>query len=175
MKVKIRDGRCVRIREAKRSDAEELLCHIKELAKERIYLLMEPEETPKTVEEEEKFINIYQKKNRKFLVALVDGRIVGSADCRIGRFRKTGHTASFGVAVRKEYRNLGIGTALLSELMKWAEEMGAEKLWLSVFSTNERAISLYKKLGFEVECIRNGQFRIDGKYVDEIIMAKWIR
>ncbi len=99
---------------------------------------------------------------------------MGSADCRIGSLNKTGHTASFGVAVCKKYRNLGIGTILMKELMKWAEDKGAEKLWLSVFSTNERAIALYKKLGFEPECVKRGQFKVNGKYVDEIVMSLWV-
>ncbi len=174
IKTKIRYGKEILIRDAEKYDASELLRHIQKLADERIYLLMEPEEIPKTIEEEERFIEIYRKKNRRLLVALLDGKIVGSADCRIGGFRKNRHTASFGVAVRKEYRGAGIGTALMKELMKWAENKGAKKLWLSVFSTNGRAIALYEKLGFQVECVRKGQFNVNVKYVDEIIMVKWV-
>ena len=170
-----KDGRRFTIREMKLSDAEELLEHIKALAEERIFLLLEPDEIPKTVDEERNILRIYKEENRKMLVAVMDGKIVGSGDCRLGKLNKNRHTASFGVAVRKEYRNLGIGRALLSRLMDWAESKGAEKLWLSVFSTNESAMALYKKLGFEVECIRKGQFKVNGKYVDEVVMVKWLR
>ena len=163
------------IRDAEKSDAPELLKYIRELSEEKIYLLMEPGETPKTIEEEERFISAYHRDGRRLIVCVLDGKIVGSADCRIGNLNKTRHTASFGVAVRKEYRRRGVGTALMKEVMKWAKEQGAEKLWLSVFSTNERAIALYKKLGFRVECIRKGQFKVKGKYVDEVVMVRWIK
>ena len=170
-----KDGRRFVIREMKLSDAEMLLEHLRALAEERVFLLLEPDEIPQTVEEERNILKIYQEENRRMLVAVMDGKIVGTADCRIGNIKKTGHTASFGVAVRKEYRGLGIGSALLSALIEWAESRGVEKLWLSVFSTNERAIALYKKLGFQVECIKKGQFRVNGEYVDEVVMARWIR
>lgn len=168
------NGKELWIRDAKKSDAKELLRYIRELSREKRYLLMEPEEVPTTVKEEERFISSYDRPNRRLIVAIVDGKIVGSADCRIGSLKKTKHTASFGVAVCKKYRNIGIGTALMDELMRWAEEKGVKKLWLSVFSDNMRAINLYKKLGFQVECIKRGQFRVNGKYVDEVVMAKWI-
>ena len=49
-----------------------------------------------------------------------------------------------------------------------------EKLVLSCFSTNERAIHLYKKFGFKVIGIRKKQFYMDSTYYDEILMDLWI-
>ena len=169
--MRARDGREFIIREMKLSDAEHLLRHMSELSKERVYLLLEPDEIPKTVEEERNLLKIYKDSNRKMLVAMMDGKLVASADCRLGKLNKNRHTASFGIAVRKEYRGIGIGTALMDALMSWAEERGAEKLWLSVFSTNRNAISLYEKLGFQVECIKRSQFKVNGRYVDEVVMS----
>jgi RimJ/RimL family protein N-acetyltransferase len=37
---------------------------------------------------------------------------------------------------------------------------------------NERAIALYKKMGFEIEGTKKRSMRIDGQYVDEYYMAK---
>ncbi|HEU12758.1 MAG TPA: GNAT family N-acetyltransferase, partial [Euryarchaeota archaeon] len=45
---------------------------------------------------------------------------------------------------------------------------------LEVFSTNVNAIELYKKLGFEIEGIRKKQFKIEGNYVDDVLMAKFL-
>lgn len=49
-----------------------------------------------------------------------------------------------------------------------------EKIILSCFSTNERALYLYKKIGFKVVGIRKNQFYMDSKYYDEVLMELWI-
>ena len=48
------------------------------------------------------------------------------------------------------------------------------KASLEVFSTNTRAIALYKKLGFVIEGVRPRQYRIRGEWVDDILMGKWL-
>jgi Acetyltransferases, including N-acetylases of ribosomal proteins len=46
------------------------------------------------------------------------------------------------------------------------------RLELTVMVHNERAIALYKKMGFEIEGTKKRSMRIDGQYVDEYYMAK---
>ena len=162
------------IREMKLSDAEMLLDHIRSHAEEGDKLLIEPDEVPGSASQEREFLRIYQSKGRKMLVAVMDGKVVGSADVRMGTMHKTAHTASFGIAVRKRYRGLGIGRAMMEHLMEWAIEHGARKLWLSVFSTNTRAVSFYESLGFREECRKKGQYLVKGEYVDEIVMSLWV-
>jgi len=55
--------------------------------------------------------------------------------------------------------------------IKWCRENGIIKLNLEVFSSNENAISLYKKLGFTLEGQRKGQFLVENTYVDDILMT----
>jgi RimJ/RimL family protein N-acetyltransferase len=45
-----------------------------------------------------------------------------------------------------------------------------EKIILSCFSNNERALFLYKKLGFKLIGRREKQFYMDSKYYDEMLM-----
>ena len=49
-----------------------------------------------------------------------------------------------------------------------------KKASLQVFSTNARAIALYKKLGFEIEGLRKRQYRIRGEWVDDVMMGRWL-
>lgn len=42
------------------------------------------------------------------------------------------------MAILKDYRGKGIGTAMVDYLIRWAREKGLEKVSLSVFSTDER-------------------------------------
>ena len=51
---------------------------------------------------------------------------------------------------------------------------GIRKLFLGVFSTNERAIALYGALGFEGEGRLRGQVILDGLSADLLLMSHWI-
>lgn len=54
----------------------------------------------------------------------------------------------FSLSVRGRYRGLGIGEALTARVVEEARGQGAVELLLAVFEDNERAIRLYRKLGF---------------------------
>ena len=82
------------------------------------------------------------------------------------------HRAQLGVAVRKEYWNQGIATAILNRLIEAAPGMGFSQIELSVVADNERAQALYRKLGFrEIGRIPNALQSEDGSRRDEIWMA----
>jgi len=56
----------------------------------------------------------------------------------------------FKIAVSRCQRKKGIATELLSDTFNFYEKMGALSVILEVGTTNAPAISLYKKLGFEI-------------------------
>lgn len=104
--------------------------------------------------------------------AEIDGKLVGSLSlARYGNLKKTEHVRSLGMGVAEAYRGKGVGIALMDYAIKWARGRKLDKIGLSVFSTNKRAIRLYEKFGFAREGVRKKQFRIDGRYVDEIMMG----
>ncbi|MDH7563284.1 MAG: GNAT family protein [Candidatus Bathyarchaeota archaeon] len=71
---------------------------------------------------------------------------------------------------------MGVGTAMINYLLGWTEKQrGLEKISLSTFSTNLPAIKLYRKFGFKIEGRSRRQYKIHGKYVDEITMGKFLR
>ena len=49
-----------------------------------------------------------------------------------------------------------------------------EKWPLGVFASNKRAIHGYEKFGFAVEGVLAEQHDVDGQYVDELLMAKFL-
>ena len=92
-----------------------------------------------------------------FLVAEKDGQLVGYIMCRIEygfsnvkRFNlvKKGHIVS--IAVLEQHRGKGIGTALLQEAIKAMAKKKCAEAYLEVRVSNEKAISLYKRLGFAI-------------------------
>lgn len=55
---------------------------------------------------------------------------------------------------------------------KWALENTITRLELTVMTHNERAVRLYKKMGFKIEGLKEKSLIVDGKYVDEYYMGK---
>lgn len=91
-----------------------------------------------------------QKHDRAFL-AEANGQAVGAVWARI--MNDYGHiddeTPSFAISLYKEYRGLGIGTALMQKMLDTLKSAGYEKVSLSVQKANYAA-KMYRKLGFEI-------------------------
>jgi RimJ/RimL family protein N-acetyltransferase len=102
------------------------------------------------------------------LVAVVDDEVVGSLNVEPSRF---GY-GEIGMAVAREWRGRGAGSALLAEATAWAREHGLHKLSLSVFPHNAAAIALYRKFGFVEEGRRVKHYRrASGELWDSIEMG----
>ena len=169
---RMKDGRTVVVRRALERDAEQLLRNINEVGAEQDWILTEAI-TWDPIRERE-WIRNFDNVNSVLYVAEVDGRLVGQADAHISMYPKARHVASLGIAIVRGYREFGIGRTLMDRVLAWMETRGVEKATLEVFSTNERAIALYTKMGFEVEGARKRQFKIRGQWVDDVYMAKWL-
>ena len=85
------------------------------------------------------------------LVAEVDTKVVGAVWVRI--MNDYGHindaTPSFAISVYKEYRGLGIGTALMKRMLYILKQRGYKQASLAVQKANY-AVEMYKKVGFEI-------------------------
>ena len=73
------------------------------------------------------------------------------------------------LAVVEYYRNSGIGTAVLTELIKVAKQKGAQKVFLEVRVSNSVAMALYLKCGFKGVYART-RYYSDGE--DCLVMVK---
>ena len=89
--------------------------------------------------------------NDRCLVAEIDGRVVGAVWTRI--MKDYGHVAddvpSLAISLYKEYRNHGIGSDLLSQMLQLLRRDGYHKVSLSVQKENYAA-GMYLKAGFEI-------------------------
>jgi len=101
------------------------------------------------------FLDLHKNCSDAFQVAEVNGEIVGYVMCRLEngfsdfkRFRvvKKGHIVS--IAVRPEFRKMGIGSALLNEVIKVLRRL-VNECFMEVRANNFNAIKLYKENGFE--------------------------
>ena len=82
-----------------------------------------------------------------FLVIEVDSRVVGY--CLAYRNRDRGYIES--IAVKEDYRGLGLGSRLLREVEKVLAERGVSEVYLSVKDWNTNAVNFYLKHGYQVK------------------------
>ena len=108
------------------------------------------------------------------LVAVHGDRVIGHLQVAREEGPMTRHVASLGMAVAPEWRGKGVGSALLAETIRWAKEMGVEKLALSVYPHNDAARALYRKFGFTEEGRLTGHSKKSIGYLDEIVMGLWV-
>ncbi|MET9800744.1 GNAT family N-acetyltransferase [Streptomyces sp. NPDC006368] len=77
-----------------------------------------------------------------------------------------------GLAVAEWARGAGVGRALLRAAFDEARRQGATRMTLRVLSHNTPARRLYESEGFAVEGVLPGEFHLDGRYVDDILMGR---
>jgi RimJ/RimL family protein N-acetyltransferase len=162
------------IREARPDDAERLIAYIQRLiAEPDINLPLAPGEFKYTVEEEQQILAKYAAAdNAIFLIAEVEGCLVGELNCRGGQRQATRHTAILGMSVAEGWRGQGVGSALMTRAVEWARGTGViRRIELMVYTRNQAAIQLYQKFGFQVEGRRQRAIYQQGEYLDDLMMA----
>lgn len=90
-----------------------------------------------------------------WLVALEDDKVIGY----VGSQTVLGETDMMNIATHPDYRKRGIATALITGLMEALEASGSHSLMLEVRASNEPAVSVYRKLGFEEVGRRKNYYR----------------
>src|SRR5215831_1156925 len=109
-----------------------------------------------------------------FLVAELDGRVVGYIRLKPPtKLPENAHVIQVqGLAVHPDARRRGVAAGLLDAAEEKLRERGTRKLTLRVLSTNEAAIRLYERHGFVREGTLLEEFCINGRFVDDVMMAK---
>lgn len=134
-------------------------------------------DTPFSLEEEEQFIEEFPERG-VFNVALdVDGAyVVGFQNVEpfATYTRAFDHVGIIGTFVDEQYRRQGIATALFDATFTVAKSKGYEKLFAYVRGDNENALATYLKQGFEIVGTAKNHAKIRGKYIDEILIEKFL-
>jgi phosphinothricin acetyltransferase len=82
------------------------------------------------------------------------------------------HVADVSVYVERDWRGAGIGRRLLERLASVARECGYHKLVLAAFPFNLPGRTLYERLGFDAVGLYREQGRLDGRWVDVLLMER---
>ncbi|MGC5776565.1 GNAT family N-acetyltransferase [Paenibacillus pabuli] len=123
----------------------------------------------------EEIIRLDKEKQRNlFLVAIVKEQIVGFSRCEGVDLKRFSHKVEFGVCIAREFWGYGMGKKLLETSMNWADTNGIEKMTLNVLGTNDKAMELYKRMGFEIEgTLKRDRRHADGQYYDTVVMGRF--
>ena len=175
--VKLRNGEKILIRHVIESDIDGVWNNFNEVVDEKIYLpVLFPVRSK--FEKQSWFHNI-QKEREICIVAIHPTmaspyNILGQCEISNLEWDAATHVGSLGIIVQKKFRDLGIGFNLIDKAIRESKRLNKEKIVLSTFLDNERALFLYKKIGFKTAGIRKKQFYMDSCYYDEVIMELWI-
>jgi RimJ/RimL family protein N-acetyltransferase len=169
-KFKATDGREVILRTPRWEDLDDLLEFINSLVDESAEIFWR---THTTREQEAQWLVkhlIDMEEDKIFcLVSEVEGKVIANSKIR-KHSGYSSHTCNLGIAIKKGYRDIGIGTQMMKTLISQAKKWGLKWIELYVFGTNERAIHVYRNVGFK-EAGRKPNFIFkDGKYIDHLNM-----
>lgn len=134
-----------------------------------------------TKRQELDFLNKVSKNTNKkacvYIFAQHNEKIIGSADIDLMGGREN-HVGNFGIKIKSGYRGIGLGTFLMSEVIKLAIRKlkpSPRCIRLECYSNNIPAINLYKKMGFKIYGRIPKQREYKGKLYDEVIMLRFIK
>jgi RimJ/RimL family protein N-acetyltransferase len=108
----------------------------------------------------------------KMFGAFQGSEMVGIAGLLIKRGQKEAHKGLLvGMYVRPGLRKSGVGRGLAEAVIDVARQL-VEVIQLGVVSDNESARRLYDRLGFVEYGVELKALKQDGRYYDEVLMAK---
>lgn len=167
-----RDGRRVVLRTPKWEDLDDLLEAINSLVDERANIVLN-----KRFSRDEEIdwlagaLSRLERDEVIYVVAEVDGKVVANSELRRRQSGCDKHVGSIGIAIKRGFRDVGIGTEMMKALIEQGRAMGLKVLTLSVFENNKRAIHVYEKVEFKQTGLIPRKFFKKGKYVNEVIMT----
>lgn len=158
----------MKIRKAGIEDVAQLIKVI-ENVEESGNMLLEPGERTLSIEHAIQMIS-----RVNVLVAVEDQRLLGYMMVKKDNPKRVAHKAYIAIGIHSEVRGRGIGAALFHALFELAKQQQIHRLELTVLTTNEAALNLYQKMGFEIEGRKKDSLFINGEYKDEFCLSKLI-
>jgi L-amino acid N-acyltransferase YncA len=84
------------------------------------------------------------------------------------------HVAQIGTFIHLDFPGKGIGTRLSEYTFQLAKQNGFEKIFTFVREDNQQSLRFHLKLGFEIVGVAKKQAKIKGRYIDEILIEKFL-
>ena len=124
-----------------------------------------------TYEQQKEWIETNLKNSEKVFTMIEKntGKFIGNIELT----NATDKLAVLGICITAKMQDKHYGTEALKTILSYAfNSLNLQEVHLGVFSNNERAIYIYKKLGFTEYKVEKSVFVLDGKSIDDIYMKK---
>jgi len=162
------------VRDVEPADAEGLVRVLNPIIESRLYTALD---TPFSVETERDYVIDFPERGIwKVAVREPDKTLVGFQvmEPYATYTHAFDHVATLGTYVDLALRRHGIARRLFAATFAAARDKGYEKVFTFVRADNPAALQTYLGQGFVVVGNAKRQARIDGQYVDEILIEKWL-
>jgi len=125
----------------------------------------------------EQAIQLWLQTPRKTFVAEEDGKILGTYYIKTNQQGPGDHVCNCGYMVSPQARGCGLATTMCEHSQQVAKSLGYLAMQFNfVASTNEGAVRLWSKLGFETVGRLPKAFNHPSKgLVDALVMYKWLQ
>lgn len=172
-KMCLKNDKEVIIREAKQEDAQSMINFYNVVGGETDFLSFGKNGFSRPLHDYENFIESTKAAhNSIILLATLDDELIGIASITSNPKARTKHVGTLGIVIAEKYCGFGLGRKLMEELIEWARGNGTtKKIHLVTRADNERAIELYKKVGFKEEGLLEQDTYINGVYYNTLIMG----
>jgi L-amino acid N-acyltransferase YncA len=160
------------IRDVTPADAAAVIGILNPIIAARVFTVFDD---PFTVEAEHEYIARFHPRGVwKIAARSCDGHVVGFQVLEpFGPYTKAfDHVGKIGTYVDLAQRRQGIARALFASTFDAARDKGYEKLFTFVRADNPAALSTYRAHGFDVVGTARRHAKIDGRYIDEILIEK---
>lgn len=162
----------VLVRPALLSDAARLVKLRRTLFAETHFMLLESKEFRNTAKDEAHRIRFFDAKPNALLLVAEDGEeLVGTLIVSGDELRRLHHSAALALGVKQAHWGRGIASRMIDGAIAWSRGRGIRRLELTVSTHNLRAISVCLRAGFQIEGLRRSSLVVDGRDVDEYLMA----
>lgn len=138
------------------------------VARERRYLAMF--EAP-SIEQARAFVLQNIAADAAQFVAVDQGSVVGWCDVSTSWHHAHRHRGTLGIGLLPTYRGQGLGQRLIRACIEKVQPKGIVRIELQVRADNQRAITLYQRMGFHPEGLARRAIRCDGVDHDALRMA----
>lgn len=172
--IRLKDGREAIFRSPQPADAAQMLEYLRTTASETEFVIRYPEECNDSEEQEAAFLQrVIESPLDMMILCEIGGKIAGNCQLMLHGRLKTKHRAGVAIALTQAYWGLGIGTIMFEEMIHTAKSHNIQQIELEVIEGNERAMGLYRKMGFEIVSEKPDAIRLkNGTLLKEFLMIK---
>lgn len=162
------------VRDVTLTDAEAVVTILNPIIEARVYTVFD---SPFSIDDEREFIVKFPPRGIwKVAQRPADGLVVGFQVLDLfGPYTKAfDHVGILGTYVDLRQRRQGIATALFAATFDAARQKGYEKIFTFVRADNAAALAAYRAQGFDVIGTARRHAKIDGRYIDEMLVEKML-